>query len=364
MNSMMGVLHELKLLQVQTALEQLQISCKPGHLFQHSLNEATVMGTLLTDKVGHATRGTRQKDARISERSKNHAFTKEPSMSDLEMEPSIFFTSSPFEKSSLAPCQVSSGQEPREVNHQGSLCTSVSFCSSDDVSFSSHDVQERAPLSDSHPALRSMCEEHQPAFQPATMAELQGLMDTLSREGPSIDSDFSHCDTDDSSDWTSSLMNHSRNRQPLVLGDNVLADLVGNWLNLPEVEGRMAGSEEKAGRFPEVSGSPLHLSCSEEFCRRLSLTASVFKRVLRSVRPNRDKLLKERPGWQGTEQEKKEIFKRPQTKNKGSKPKRSFYRPFWMRADGLRGKRRPKPANVELRGAKGPIFDYSFAIWV
>uniref|UniRef100_A0A4W4DX37 FAM212 domain-containing protein n=1 Tax=Electrophorus electricus TaxID=8005 RepID=A0A4W4DX37_ELEEL len=282
MNSMMGVLHELKLLQVQTALEQLQISCKPGHLFQHSLNEATVMGTL-------------------------------------------------------------------EVNHQGSLCTSVSFCSSDDVSFSSHDVQERAPLSDSHPALRSMCEEHQPAFQPATMAELQGLMDTLSREGPSIDSDFSHCDTDDSSDWTSSLMNHSRNRQPLVLGDNVLADLVGNWLNLPEVE---------------VSGSPLHLSCSGEFCRRLSLTASVFKRVLRSVRPNWDKLLKERPGWQGTEQEKKEIFKRPQTKNKGSKPKRSFYRPFWMRADGLRGKRRPKPANVELRGAKGPIFDYSFAIWV
>uniref|UniRef100_A0A4W4DXG9 PAK4-inhibitor INKA2 n=1 Tax=Electrophorus electricus TaxID=8005 RepID=A0A4W4DXG9_ELEEL len=255
MNSMMGVLHELKLLQVQTALEQLQISCKPGHLFQHSLNEHVRLrnGTIHSGSMP-----------------------------------------------SIQGAGTKRSQPPRKPLH---IC-------------------------------------------------------------PSIDSDFSHCDTDDSSDWTSSLMNHSRNRQPLVLGDNVLADLVGNWLNLPEVEGRMAGSEEKAGRFPEVSGSPLHLSCSGEFCRRLSLTASVFKRVLRSVRPNWDKLLKERPGWQGTEQEKKEIFKRPQTKNKGSKPKRSFYRPFWMRADGLRGKRRPKPANVELRGAKGPIFDYSFAIWV
>ncbi|XP_076845792.1 PAK4-inhibitor INKA2 isoform X2 [Brachyhypopomus gauderio] len=365
MNSMMGVLHELKLLQVQTALEQLQISCKPSQLSQHPLSEAAVSGTPLTGKLEHVTRGTRQKDTRISERSKNHTFKKESSLSDQEMEPCVFLTSSPFEKSSLAPCLVSKRQEPRGNHHQGSVCTSASFCSSDNESFSSHGSQETAPLSHSHSALRSMCDEHQPEFQPATMAELQGLMDTLSREGPSIDSDFSHCDTDDSSDWTSSLMSHSRNRQPLVLGDNVLADLVGNWLNLPELEGRMVGDGEKAAAFAEVSGSPLRLSCSGEFCRRLSLTASIFKKVLRSVRPDRDKLLKERPGWQVTEQEEQELFKRSQKKSKGSKSKRSFYRPFWARAGGLRGKSRSQPDNVEeIRGAKGPTFDYSFAVWV
>ena len=122
-------------------------------------------------------------------------------------------------------------------------------------------------------------------------------MDTLSREGPSIDSDFSHYDTDDSSDWTSSLMSHSRNRQPLVLGDTVLADLVGNWLDLPELESRLANEEERVGRLAEAAEHPLRLSCSQEFCRRLSLTTNIFKKVLRSIRPYRDRLLTERPGW-------------------------------------------------------------------
>ncbi|XP_055016054.1 PAK4-inhibitor inka2 [Boleophthalmus pectinirostris] len=35
-------------------------------------------------------------------------------------------------------------------------------------------------------------------------------------------------------DWTTSLLSRSRNRQPLVLGDNSFADLVKNWLDLPE----------------------------------------------------------------------------------------------------------------------------------
>ncbi|XP_072308561.1 PAK4-inhibitor inka2-like [Eucyclogobius newberryi] len=35
-------------------------------------------------------------------------------------------------------------------------------------------------------------------------------------------------------DWTASLLSRSRNRQPLVLGDNSFADLVKNWLDLPE----------------------------------------------------------------------------------------------------------------------------------
>lgn len=35
-------------------------------------------------------------------------------------------------------------------------------------------------------------------------------------------------------DWTASLLSRSRNRQPLVLGDNSFADLIKNWLDLPE----------------------------------------------------------------------------------------------------------------------------------
>lgn len=35
-------------------------------------------------------------------------------------------------------------------------------------------------------------------------------------------------------DWTTSLLSHSRNRQPLVLGDNSFADLIKNWMDLPE----------------------------------------------------------------------------------------------------------------------------------
>uniref|UniRef100_A0A8C8S0G0 FAM212 domain-containing protein n=1 Tax=Pelusios castaneus TaxID=367368 RepID=A0A8C8S0G0_9SAUR len=35
-------------------------------------------------------------------------------------------------------------------------------------------------------------------------------------------------------DWTVALLSQSRNRQPLVLGDNCFADLVENWMDLPE----------------------------------------------------------------------------------------------------------------------------------
>uniref|UniRef100_A0A8C6U5L6 Inka box actin regulator 1a n=1 Tax=Neogobius melanostomus TaxID=47308 RepID=A0A8C6U5L6_9GOBI len=37
-----------------------------------------------------------------------------------------------------------------------------------------------------------------------------------------------------SEDWTNSLLTRGRNRQPLVLGDNSFADLVQNWMELPE----------------------------------------------------------------------------------------------------------------------------------
>ncbi|XP_028303011.1 PAK4-inhibitor inka2-like isoform X2 [Gouania willdenowi] len=38
----------------------------------------------------------------------------------------------------------------------------------------------------------------------------------------------------DQEDWTNSLLTRGRNRQPLVLGDNSFADLIQNWMDLPE----------------------------------------------------------------------------------------------------------------------------------
>ncbi|XP_077459790.1 PAK4-inhibitor inka2-like [Stigmatopora argus] len=34
--------------------------------------------------------------------------------------------------------------------------------------------------------------------------------------------------------WTTALLSRSRNRQPLILGDNSFADLIKNWMDLPE----------------------------------------------------------------------------------------------------------------------------------
>lgn len=38
----------------------------------------------------------------------------------------------------------------------------------------------------------------------------------------------------DTEDWTNSLLTKGRNRQPLVLGDNSFADLIQNWMDLPD----------------------------------------------------------------------------------------------------------------------------------
>ncbi|NXL42261.1 INKA2 protein, partial [Podilymbus podiceps] len=119
---------------------------------------------------------------------------------------------------------------------------------------------------------------------------------------------------DDGHDWTSSLMSQSRNRQPLVLGDNIFADLVGNWLDLPELD--------KKGEKSEAS---LSMSRSQELCRKFSLTANIFKKFLRSVRPDRDRLLKEKPCWLPPEDKQPEISKRPKKMNK---LKGTFYFPL------------------------------------
>ncbi|CAI9601924.1 unnamed protein product [Staurois parvus] len=118
---------------------------------------------------------------------------------------------------------------------------------------------------------------------------------------------------DERNDWTSSLMSQSRNRQPLILGDNIFADLVGNWLDLPELE--------KKG---EKNESLLNTSRSQEIYKKFSLTANFFKKFLRSVRPDRDKLLKEKPGWLHLDDQTPQISKRSK---KTSKQKNVFYFP-------------------------------------
>ncbi|KAL2295362.1 hypothetical protein Nmel_017774 [Mimus melanotis] len=129
---------------------------------------------------------------------------------------------------------------------------------------------------------------------------------------------------DDGHDWTSSLMSQSRNRQPLVLGDNIFADLVGNWLDLPELD--------KKG---EKSEGSLSSSRSQELCRKFSLTANIFKKFLRSVRPDRDRLLKEKPCWLPPEDKQPQISKRSK---KISKLKGTFYLPLHGNLQSHHGK--------------------------
>ncbi|NWY66284.1 INKA2 protein, partial [Erithacus rubecula] len=144
---------------------------------------------------------------------------------------------------------------------------------------------------------------------------------------------------DDGHDWTSSLMSQSRNRQPLVLGDNILADLVGNWLDLPELE-------KKGERGEAAPGS----SRSRELCRKFSLTANIFKKFLRSVRPDRERLLKEKPGWLPPED--RHICKRP----KVSKLKGRFY---------LQGQGAEPPGKApDARDFGQAGFDIDTAVWV
>uniref|UniRef100_A0A8B9TYM1 Inka box actin regulator 1 n=1 Tax=Anas zonorhyncha TaxID=75864 RepID=A0A8B9TYM1_9AVES len=66
----------------------------------------------------------------------------------------------------------------------------------------------------------------------------------------------------DGQDWTVSLLSQSRNRQPLVLGDNCFADLVENWMDLPEVgaEPRRRPAAEPSRRLGKPPAFLLSLS--------------------------------------------------------------------------------------------------------
>ncbi|NXW65111.1 INKA2 protein, partial [Eurystomus gularis] len=251
MNCMMGALQELKLLQVQTALEQLDISGSRG----------TVSGT----EQHQCCRSSRDAPrARRDERLRGEASMEERSPTSLA-------------------CAMS-----RPV----ALSRPPAF-------------PESGHLRDTPSSFRSLCGE-----------------DVCHPKGPSPASSRAEhvrprtfepwCD--DGHDWTSSLMSQSRNRQPLVLGDNIFADLVGNWLDLPELD--------KKGEKSEAS---LSVSRSQELCRKFSLTANIFKKFLRSVRPDRDRLLKEKPCWLPPEDKQPEISKRPKKMNK---LKGTFYFPL------------------------------------
>ncbi|XP_037387966.1 PAK4-inhibitor inka1 [Pygocentrus nattereri] len=50
--------------------------------------------------------------------------------------------------------------------------------------------------------------------------------------------------SNEADDWTTALLTRGRNRQPLVLGDNSFADLVQNWMDLPDVPERPAEAKE------------------------------------------------------------------------------------------------------------------------
>uniref|UniRef100_A0A3B4G6H0 Inka box actin regulator 2 n=1 Tax=Pundamilia nyererei TaxID=303518 RepID=A0A3B4G6H0_9CICH len=231
MNSMMGALQELKLLQVQTALESLDISGRP-----------------INRGMPHTDQSRCIRETMSEEPSPNHM---------------------PSSRQSLE----------------------------------SRNSTKAYP---SHPRPRR-----------AQIVDLPGILYSLSREGPSLDSDYSQDSTDDASDWTSSLMSRCRNRQPLVLGDNVFADLVGNWLDLPEVD-KEEGEEEE----------------------RFSFTTNIFKKFLRSVRPDRDKLLKERPGWVAPELPEGDLYKRNHHQHLHQ--------------------RQPETGLEKMQ----PLFDYNTAVWV
>ncbi|NWT30782.1 INKA2 protein, partial [Cardinalis cardinalis] len=249
MNCMMGALQELKLLQVQTALEHLELS------------------------------GRR----------------------------------SPAEQPRCCRSSTGAGQEPRLGDTQG-RCPPPLAC------------PVPQPASPCRPA--ACPESHQPRDGPCSSQSLRGervrppkgpcWVPRALEPGQGAAGARPPCQEcpgcDDGHDWTSSLMSQSRNRQPLVLGDNIFADLVGNWLDLPELD--------KKGEKGEAS---LSVSRSQELCRKFSLTANIFKKFLRSVRPDRDRLLKEKPCWLPPEDKQPQISKRSKKINK---LKGTFYLPL------------------------------------
>ncbi|XP_075709991.1 PAK4-inhibitor INKA2 [Rhinoderma darwinii] len=272
MNSMMGALQELKLLQVQTALEQLEISGEQNQLQTMRVN-SYCQSVQEASEVRHESRKQAE---------------------------NIWAGGKSLDNSSLA-------------SSRGSWAAStVSSVSIPGLKHGHQVLSERV----------ADTENPMPILPPVDRWPICESRSTSSSSHNYFHNDNTHSNLeqstngficDEANDWTSSLMSQSRNRQPLVLGDNIFADLVGNWLDLPEMEKKGENSE-----------SLLSVSRSHEIYKKFSLTANFFKKFLRSVRPDRDKLLKEKPGWQNFEDQKPQIYKRSK---KPSKQKSVFYFP-------------------------------------
>ncbi|XP_064030075.1 PAK4-inhibitor INKA2 isoform X1 [Pogoniulus pusillus] len=312
MNCMMGALQELKLLQVQTALEQLDISGSCG----------TVPGT-------------EQHQCCWSSRDLPGAQQEQRLRGEVLLEG--------HSSRSLA-C---AGLQPEGLSHPAAL------------------LESNRP-GDTPSSFRSLCSEDvcPPKGPSCTWSRAEQIHPRTfepSRQGRACQ-ECPGCD--EGHDWTSSLMSQSRNRQPLVLGDNIFADLVGNWLDLPELD--------KKGEKGEAS---LSISRSQELCRKFSLTANIFKKFLRSVRPDRDRLLKEKPCWLPPEDKQPAIAKRPKKMNK---LKGTFYFPLHgsIQNHHSKAERCPKAESNSEKGKTGPRkvpdtldysqsgFDINTAVWV
>ncbi|XP_040087973.1 PAK4-inhibitor INKA2 isoform X2 [Oryx dammah] len=269
MNCMMGALQELKLLQVQTALEQLEIS------------------------GGGPAPGSPE---------------------------------SP--RTQLEPPQWEGGRGPVRPG-ACSPSNQASLGSTSSAKFPSH---------------RSVCGRELATPPRTPLPEPQ----TCAQQGPEVA---------EPDDWTSTLMSRGRNRQPLVLGDNVFADLVGNWLDLPELEkGGEKGETEEAGEPKGGRGQPRELG------RRFALTANIFRKLLRSVRPDRDRLLKEKPGWV-TPTASEPRAGRSQKVKKRSHSKGSGHCPFPGASEPRRGENASTGCPKALESSPSG-FDINTAVWV
>ncbi|KAM9369440.1 PAK4-inhibitor INKA2 [Phaethornis superciliosus] len=315
MNCMMGALQELKLLQVQTALEQLDISGSRS-----------------------AVSGTEQHQCCQSHRDVPRAQQDQRPRGKVVVE-----ESSPKALVSAVPREVAVSCPPALPEGRNLGDTSSRNLCGEDVS------PPRAASS-----VPSRVEHVQPRTLEPRSQDVAGGWAAW-QECPGCEDDH---------DWTSSLMSQSRNRQPLVLGDNIFADLVGNWLDLPELD--------KKGEKTEAS---LSMSRSQELCRKFSLTANIFKKFLRSVRPDRDRLLKEKPCWLPPEDKQPTISKRPKKMNK---LKGTFYFPLHgnIQSHHSKAERCPKAESNSEKPRTGtkkvhgtidytqPGFDINTAVWV
>ncbi|XP_067913841.1 PAK4-inhibitor INKA2 [Heterodontus francisci] len=282
MNCMMDALQELKLLQVQTALEQLEISGFRGQASSITNSQQWLRNGKDESKVSEGWPGTRLERKTCKPSSSSRLCTSSPATFPGQAEKPMGWRLEQYFRET--PCQ----------EMQSSALLSMPL-----------DHLKDAP-SPASPRL-----DHNEQTQVAAPPEVHELP-TARKVGSR-----STQDSNTSNDWTSSLLSQSRNRQPLILGDNVFADLVGNWLDLPELE--------KKPHPTSVEGRRDHvpvLSRSQEFQKKLNLTANIFKKLLRSVRPEKGKLVKERHGQTPTSNPRDAITKRS---IKGSKQKVTFY---------------------------------------